>query len=72
MSIQGIYRAVAASAPMESLETAGLMENQGLEGDRYASFQGTYSTPRLSAAQPGEREPGRQLTLISGDSVQAA
>jgi len=57
---------------MESLETAGLMENQGLEGDRYASFQGTYSTPRLSAAQPGEREPGRQLTLISGDSVQAA
>jgi MOSC domain len=41
----------------------------GLDGDRYAKNIGTYSVFRASAQRPGEREPGRQLTLISADSV---
>jgi MOSC domain-containing protein YiiM len=43
--------------------TVALIPGVGLEGDRYAGNIGTYS------ALP---EPGRQLTMISADSVEAA
>jgi MOSC domain-containing protein YiiM len=45
---------------------------KGLEFDRYCTLAGTYSHIRVSKLSPGQREPGRQLTLISADSVEAA
>jgi MOSC domain-containing protein YiiM len=70
--IEGIFLSPGASLPMQSLETGTLVANRGLEGDRYHSLQGTYSHLRLSKVSPGEREPGRQLTLLSAESVEAA
>lgn len=54
---------------MQSVEQGRLISGRGLEGDRYCRQNGTYSVLRLSSLRPGEREPGRQLTLISWDSV---
>ena len=69
MSINGIFIAHKASAPMESLDSADLIANQGIDGDRYCKKEGTYSVLRVSQKQPGECEPGRQLTMISKDSI---
>lgn len=69
MSLLGIYRASEASADMESLDEGLLVAGVGLDGDRYARHVGTYSVLRISQSHPGEREPGRQLTLLSADSV---
>ncbi|KAL3939905.1 MAG: hypothetical protein SGBAC_005458 [Bacillariaceae sp.] len=69
MSIEGIYIATEASAQMQSLENATLVEGRGIEGDRYCSTTGTYSCLRVSRLREGQREPGRQITLISADSV---
>ncbi|CAJ1931411.1 unnamed protein product [Cylindrotheca closterium] len=69
MSIQGIFIATEGSAPMQSLEEAILIEGCGIEGDRYCSSTGTYSCLRGSSLRKGEKEAGRQITLISADSV---
>lgn len=68
-SIEGIFKASHSSLPMESVNEATLIQGVGLEGDRYAKNIGTYSVFRASEHRPGEREPGRQVTLISADSV---
>ena len=70
--VAGIYIAPASAAPMESLLSATLIEGRGIEGDRYALHTGTYSALRASAKAPGEREPGRQLTMVSADGVEAS
>ena len=59
--IEGIYYATKASNDMISLETGKLIEGAGLKGDRYCQNIGTYSVLQ---------EPGRQLTMISADSVE--
>ena len=70
MSIQGIFIASHASAPMQGLDEATLIEGRGIQGDRYCSSIGTYSCLRASRLREGEQEPGRQITLVSADSVQ--
>jgi MOSC domain-containing protein YiiM len=72
MSIDGIFLASAASQPMQSIQKGTLVAGQGLQGDRYSTHQGTYSTLGISKQKPSEREPGRQLTMMSADGVQAA
>jgi hypothetical protein len=57
---------------MQSVETGTLVVGKGLEFDRYCTLSGTYSHIRASKLLPGQREPGRQLTLVSADSVEAA
>ena len=59
--IEGIFYATKASNDMISLETGKLIEGAGLKGDRYCQNIGTYSVLQ---------EPGRQLTIISADSVE--
>jgi hypothetical protein len=61
--IEGIYTCANASKEMISKSTATLIAGVGLEGDRYANKIGTYSVLP---------EPGRQLTMISADGVDAA
>lgn len=72
ITIEAIYRTPIASGPMEALERATLVKGVGLEGDRYAQRAGTYSVLKSSIYTPGEQEPGRQLTLISAEGVEAA
>lgn len=69
MSIDGIYISPKSSEPMQKVDTANLLKNQGIEGDRYCHHKGTYSALRVSKLHPGEREPGRQLTILSKDGV---
>uniref|UniRef100_A0A7S1B9Z2 MOSC domain-containing protein n=1 Tax=Corethron hystrix TaxID=216773 RepID=A0A7S1B9Z2_9STRA len=72
MSIEGIFIAPSASMPMQSVAEGTLIPGKGIEGDRYCNFTGTYSVLRISKRKPGHREPGRQLTLLSAESVEAA
>ena len=62
MSIEGIFLSPTASEPMQSVQTGTLLAGKGLDGDRYCKHKGSYSVIRLSKHNPGEREPGRQLT----------
>ena len=57
---------------MVALERGRLLKGKGLEGDRYAQRRGTYSVLKSSIHNPGEQEPGRQLTVISAEGVKAA
>ena len=72
MSIEGIFLSPASSKPMQSIQQGQLIAGKGLDGDRYCNSVGTYSLFRSSRLCMGEPEPGRQLTLISADSVEAA
>jgi len=71
-SIEGIFYTPYASQPMVTLEQANLIQGVGLEGDRYSRKEGTYSVLKSSIYKPGEQEPGRQLTVISGDGAREA
>ena len=72
MSIENIFLSPAASEPMRSVHKGTLIAGRGLEGDRYCDLRGTYSVFRISRRNPGHREPGRQLTILSADSVEDA
>mmetsp|Transcript_23031 Transcript_23031/g.41590 ORF Transcript_23031/g.41590 Transcript_23031/m.41590 type:complete len:263 (+) Transcript_23031:58-846(+) len=62
--IEGIYVTPHSAASIKPLQTARLVAGRGIEGDRYSACQGTYSLTFLN-------EPGRQLTMISADGVEA-
>src|SRR5205823_9036936 len=62
-SVVAIYIAGAAAAPMAAVKEIRAVPGLGLEGDRYFNQVGTYS------AIP---EPGRQMTLIEMEAVEAA
>lgn len=62
-TIRTIYVSPASAAPMQSVTSAKLIPGVGIEGDRYATGQGTYSGRFMA-------ELGRNLTLISYDSIQ--
>ena len=57
---------------MQSIKQGQLVAGKGLDGDRYCNNVGTYSLFRSSRLCQGAPEPGRQLTLISADSVEEA
>ncbi len=57
-----IHIAAAASLSMESLSVARLIAGEGLEGDRYAARQGTYSK---------NHHIDRQATLIEAETLDA-
>lgn len=71
-TVEGLYISPLASAPMESRDEVELLASRGIEGDRYCTGRGTYSVLRSSALRPGEREPGRQVSVVSADSVEEA
>ena len=57
-TVEGIYIAEKAGAPMLSLDRAEVLTQRGIKGDRYAARRGTYSVFRMLAKMPGKREPG--------------
>ena len=58
--MHSIHVSDASMRPMRSIESARLIAGKGIEGDRYATGEGTYVA---------FQEPGRQLTLISKESA---
>jgi MOSC domain-containing protein YiiM len=61
--VAGIYVADAGGEPMRSLAEVRAIAGRGLEGDRYATRVGTYSS---------KPAPGREVTLIESEAVEAA
>ena len=62
--VESIFISPAAAAPMKSVQEARLVRGAGIEGDRYLLETGTYSAKFLG-------EPGKHLTLVSADGVEA-
>lgn len=60
--IEAIFVAPHAGAPMHPLDPARAIAGRGLEGDRYAAGQGTFSVA-------GGR--GNEITLIAGEMLDA-
>lgn len=70
--VVGLFTSPRSAAPMQSHHAVELVAGSGIAGDRYALLTGSYSALKFSAREPGTREPGRQLTIISADSIDAA
>jgi MOSC domain-containing protein YiiM len=60
-TVESIHVASAATGPMQAVDQAEAIPGVGLEGDRYASKQGTFYNP----------EPAYELTLIESEAVEA-
>ncbi|MGL5808707.1 MAG: MerR family transcriptional regulator [Nocardioides sp.] len=58
--VEGLALAPTAEAPMRLVSAARVLAGRGLEGDRYASGAGTFSTR-------GDRRPGYDLTIIAAE-----
>ena len=61
-TVEGLFRAAQAAAPMESLERATVVAGIGVEGDRYSLGSGRFSAPGRA---------GQDLTLIEAEAVEA-
>lgn len=59
-TVEAIYIAAAAEGPLGPVAQATAIPGAGLEGDRYASQQGTFSKP----------EPDYELTLIEAEAIE--
>jgi MOSC domain-containing protein YiiM len=59
--VESIHLASAAKAPTQAVDRAQAIAGVGLEGDRYALRQGTFSKP----------EPDFELTLIEAEAIEA-
>lgn len=70
--VEGIYIAPEAGGKMEEKRQVAVLTQRGISGDRYCHNQGTYSVFRDSSKQPGRREPGRHITLVSAEGVERA
>ncbi len=60
--VEAVYVAAEREGPVEALTTARAIAGAGLEGDRYVSGAGTFSSPG---------SPGHHLTLIDADVLDA-
>jgi hypothetical protein len=61
-TVEGLFRAAEAAAPVEALVRATLVAGSGLEGDRYATGLGRFSAPGRA---------GQDITLIEAEAVEA-
>lgn len=61
--VESLHVSEGSMRPMLSKRRVKLIPGVGVEGDRYATGQGTYEA---------FKEPGRQLTVIAGDSAEAS
>ena len=61
-SVVALFIVDRREAPMKKVEQLNALAGQGLEGDRYLLGTGTYSK---------KPEPGRQVTLISSETLKS-
>lgn len=62
-TVEAIYVGAEAQGPMGAVDGVEAVAGAGLEGDRYAVKSGTFS---------GNAVPGREVTLIESEAVEAA
>lgn len=60
-AVESLHIATAAREPMRAVEQAEAIPGVGLEGDRYATRQGTFFKP----------QPDYELTLIEAEAIEA-
>ncbi|MGA8762043.1 MAG: MOSC domain-containing protein [Candidatus Sulfotelmatobacter sp.] len=60
-TVESIHVASAAAGPMQAVAQAEAVPGVGLEGDRYATKQGTFYKP----------EPDYELTLVESEAIEA-
>jgi len=60
--VEALFIATSAGDPMRSRQEVLAVAGQGLEGDRYARGEGTFSKPGA---------PGRHVTLIEAETIEA-
>lgn len=60
--IESIHVAVSAGAAMEARTQVRLIAGSGIEGDRYATQTGAFSS---------KPKPGRQITFIEAEAIEA-
>lgn len=60
-TVESLHIATAAREPMRAVEQAEAIPGVGLEGDRYATRQGTFFKP----------QPDYELTLIEAEAIEA-
>jgi hypothetical protein len=63
-AVAAIYLAPDSGDPVEAVDSVEAVPGRGLRGDRYFRGAGTFS-------DDGERKPGRDLTLIEAEAVEA-
>jgi len=61
-TVESIHIATRAAKPTQSVTEIRALPGKGLEGDRYATQQGTFSKPK----------PEHELTLIEAEAIEAA
>jgi len=61
-TVEAVYIAVEASAPMQAVETVRAIPGQGLAGDRYSAGRGSWS--RTAG-------PQREVTLVESEAIEA-
>lgn len=61
-TVESIHISARAVEPTRSLLEIRALPGKGLEGDRYATHQGTFSKPK----------PDHELTLIEAEAIEAA
>lgn len=64
--IEEIYVGAEKGRPLQSVGEILVIEGVGIDGDRYASRQGTFTK------EQEEGDAGRQVTLIEAEAIEAA
>jgi MOSC domain-containing protein YiiM len=69
--LEAIFIGPAKGAPLEKASSARALAGAGLEGDRYATGNGTFS--KDTSKNPNKHYPAdRQITLIEAEAIEAA
>lgn len=61
-TLQGIFIAETAGAPMQSLACAEFIAGRGIAGDRYVAGTGTFS--------PKAKPPSHEVTLVEAEQIE--
>lgn len=64
--LEEIYVVGEKALPLQAVSEALVVEGAGIEGDRYAAKQGTFTK------EQEEGDAGRQVTLIEAEAIEAA
>jgi MOSC domain-containing protein YiiM len=64
--LEEIYVVGTKAMPLQAVDQAVVVEGAGIEGDRYAARQGTFTK------EQEEGDSGRHVTLIEAEAIEAA
>jgi MOSC domain-containing protein YiiM len=71
-TLEGIFIGRTKAAPLELVESARAIAGQGLEGDRYCSGNGSFSSYKATGKDAEHHPQDKQVTLIEAEAIEAA